>query len=405
MRDLLDECRKAFGTAPREFALWDRLAYFRVAQPAWVHGNPPDDLCLLFDNLELLFSRGIVVWGHVVQANQLLFGSGHHNCPGEVVYSLDDARIEPEDLEQIASRLFALKGTEPQDRESRRIADYLTDECQRVFGLSVPGMLSYPFRCEISTTFFARHHLPGRRLCHPLLPLVVSPHQPRLAMPLPAKYWPSELVAWWVESDDLLTPPSLQQSGGFDRAELPAAESSAWLRQTKRLFPHPVFAAAISFACLLVGSLLALVTMNQRVWPLAAASVLFFAGAYATGAAAISLWRSRDRHGTAGARQAGTAHRTFAVLVLLVAVYSWLLTIALHVFSAFFKNGPGSMKYFVTLGIAVAASVFMQVKGKRVIRDAFGRQGGRNVQLTGRQSLYVVLFVLGCSFYLVWLTV
>jgi hypothetical protein len=175
-----------------------------------------------------------------------------------------------------------------------------------------------------------------------------------------------------------------------------------WLWQTKRLFPHPVFAGCISFACLLVTILFAGVAISERIWPMGIASAIFLAGTCATAAAAFTGTKDKRSANQQDSTHPQAYKPTFAVLVLLIGVYSWLLTIAMHVFDTFFKNGPGSLKYFVTLGIAVAATLFMQVYGKRVVRQHFGTMGGRNLTLNSRQVGYVVVFVMCCSVYLVW---
>jgi hypothetical protein len=192
----LRQCIRSFGPTPRNFSLWDRLTYLHVSAPRWARGNPPDDLMILFQNMGSLFQDGVVTWGIVIQANQLMYEPGNDNCPGEVVYSLSD-RATPEYLQSVAAKIGSLKGTEPEDPELRPIAEYLTDEMIRVFGLRVPTVLSDSAHCRISTTFFVRKHLPGRKLFSPLIPLVVSPDEPHLAMTLPARYWPNELIDWW----------------------------------------------------------------------------------------------------------------------------------------------------------------------------------------------------------------
>lgn len=200
MHDLLRECVQRFGETPRTPSLWDRLTYLRVPKPFWLKEYPNDDLHKIFPNLRHAFSDGIVVWGHVVQANQMMFDPGEHDCPGEVVYSIDDREtIDALDLQTIAHSLFELKGQTPNDGELLPIADYLTDETVRVFGLSVPAKISPQFHCQISTTLFVRKHLPDHRLRRSLLPLLVSPREPNVATSLPARYWPDDLVEWWME--------------------------------------------------------------------------------------------------------------------------------------------------------------------------------------------------------------
>ncbi|HVX15999.1 MAG TPA: hypothetical protein VHC22_32745 [Pirellulales bacterium] len=192
------ECIENFRPAPRHHSLWDWITYFRIPRPVWLRENPTDGLATLFQNLHTLFTEGIVVWGHIIQANSQLFQSGVHDCPGELVYSLDDVRrVDPDRLGQVAHQLYSLKGTQPEDPELAPIAHYLTDQLIRVFGLPVPRSISPNLRCHISTTYFVRKHLPRRRLCNSLLPIVVNPREPHVAMPLPARYWPQPLIDWW----------------------------------------------------------------------------------------------------------------------------------------------------------------------------------------------------------------
>lgn len=197
MADIMAECLNRFGEPPRRLALWNR-PYFHVPKPDWLKEIPDDKLMTIFRHLPAVFSEGLVVWGHVIQANVLMFEPGPHNCPGELVYCLDRRRlVEPSDLQRVAFALGQLKGTQPQDAELTPIAEYLTNERIRVFGLPVPRSLCSSFSCRISTTLFVRKHLPEERLCKTLLPIVVLPEEPHVAMPLPARYWPKELLQWW----------------------------------------------------------------------------------------------------------------------------------------------------------------------------------------------------------------
>jgi hypothetical protein len=200
MRDPMHECVRNFGPVPRDFTFWDRMTYLHVPRPQWLRSDPSDALMVLYRNLGKLFREGVVVWGYVIQANQLLFEHGRMNCPGEVVYSLEDrSRASLEYLEDVARELYTLKGSRPARPELIPIAEYLTDELVRVFGLRVPSVVSPAIECRISTTFFVRKHLPTRRLCAPWLPLVVSPVRPHVVMPLPERHWPDELFDAWTQ--------------------------------------------------------------------------------------------------------------------------------------------------------------------------------------------------------------
>lgn len=196
MQKALDECRTNFGPPGRAFSFWERLSYLRIKCPSWC--SDTDDLTIFFRHKDRLLENGEVVWGHIVQANSLLFSPGKDNCPGEMVYVPNPkAVVDPQELATVASRLFDLKGTEPGDPGLASIANYITDERIRVYGLRVPSAVSPRLTCAVSTVFFARHHLPQRQLCSPLMPIIISVEKPRVVMPLPARYWPEELVQWW----------------------------------------------------------------------------------------------------------------------------------------------------------------------------------------------------------------
>jgi hypothetical protein len=197
---MIAECAARFGPAPRRFGLWDRLTYLWLVRPEWIYREPIDDLETLFLNRWKLWRNGTVVWGHIVQANNQLFTPGKSDNPAEVVYSLADPDIGLEELSDIASGLYAMKGTTPSDPAHRAIADHLTNEYTRVFGLPVPADISRRRQCLVSTTYVVRKHLPppGRCLRGTLLPLVVLPTPPHVALPLPSRYWPKSLVEWWT---------------------------------------------------------------------------------------------------------------------------------------------------------------------------------------------------------------
>ena len=197
---MIHECIANFGPAPREFSLWDRWTYLRLPKPPWLYVQPNDKLKAVFQHAPSVWAEGTVVWGHIVQANQLMFRPGPDNCPGEVVYSLDESRsASPKYLGSLADELYDLKGAYVDDPGLAKIANHLANEQTRVFGLPVPPAISPVVRCRISTTIFFRKHLPGRRLCSPLLPLVVNPQPPYIALPLPERYWPTELIDMWIE--------------------------------------------------------------------------------------------------------------------------------------------------------------------------------------------------------------
>jgi len=164
----------------------------------------------------------------------------------------------------------------------------------------------------------------------------------------------------------------------------------------------------MSLACLVVGILFAGVAIDVGIWWAAFPSSFFFLASFAIAAAAFTrtdLSQSDDDAlgiDDTHTKQPQRDKPTLAILILLICIYSWMLTAAMHLFDAFFKNGPGSFKYYLTLGIAIASSVFVQVYGKRVVREHFGRQGGVNLELNPRQAALVTALVVGFGIYLTW---
>ncbi|WP_417736862.1 hypothetical protein [Rosistilla oblonga] len=200
----LEECRSLFGDAPRVFDR--RTERYLLVDPPWVtklrFGDP---LAKLVQNrtLRTLFRTGVVIWGHIVQANNELFEpapsseSYTYDRPGELLFSPRDTSGTPGTLDRIASELFGLKTESSLDGELQAWAEYLNAETTRVVERRVPVQVAGSQEFYVSTSLFRRSHLPEGVLRQPLLPIVVAAHTPLFAMPLPHPYWPKPLLDWW----------------------------------------------------------------------------------------------------------------------------------------------------------------------------------------------------------------
>lgn len=197
-RDFILQCAENFGYGPRHFSLWQQLTYWRIPRPAWVRQNPQEPLATLFDNLPQLTRDGIVTWGIFIQTNSLLQQPGSGDAPAELVYSLEDTdRVELSDLAYIVRDLAQLKRTTPVDKELAWISNYLIDGNIRVFGRVVPRTICPRYRCRISTTYVVRKHLPSGYVRNGVVPIIVNPVEPYVALVLPDRYWPEPLIKWW----------------------------------------------------------------------------------------------------------------------------------------------------------------------------------------------------------------
>ncbi|MBL8889841.1 MAG: hypothetical protein JNL67_07660 [Planctomycetaceae bacterium] len=200
MQHLLETARRNFGPpGTRKFSWLDKMFYLHIPTPSWCDSN--DDLFAVFQNQQQLLENGVVVWAHIIQANCLLFEPGKANCPASVVFSPDTTlNLKPSGLGKVAQALFRLKGTAPSQADLKEFADNLTDETTRTFGLKVPSSISPRVDLYEASTFVTRKHLPTRILSLPFFPLLVAPKPPYYNIPLPSKYWPSQLVDSWHQA-------------------------------------------------------------------------------------------------------------------------------------------------------------------------------------------------------------
>lgn len=193
----LDQCRENFGYGSERLKyIHLKPEYFRPEVPQWANG---DDMDFHFKNLPVVYEHGVVIWGHIIQVNALLFEEGQANCPGEFVYCENPRdRIDIYELSDIASKLFDLKGTDQAHSNLKNISGYLADEMIRVFGLQVPEMISPLHNCRISSSFFERRYLPNYIVSKPIMPLLAYGEYGQVFVTvLPYTFWPKDMVSWW----------------------------------------------------------------------------------------------------------------------------------------------------------------------------------------------------------------
>ena len=97
MQHLLTQCRENFSSPGRSFSLWEQLTYLRTGRPAWCDGS--DGLGIFFKKRNDLLKHGQVVWGHIVQANQVLFKRGLLDSAANIVFPSDpNAVVDPAEV-------------------------------------------------------------------------------------------------------------------------------------------------------------------------------------------------------------------------------------------------------------------------------------------------------------------
>jgi hypothetical protein len=199
--EMIDACRRNLGRAPRQMPPDARRAFrLRMAPHVllfmWLRG---DKLRTVLRQQDLLRDQGRVVWGRLVQANQMLFDRANRwVLPASVIYGVDPAfDAEPALLEAAAGAIFDMKGTTPADEQWRRFAEAITDEMARTMKLALPGALCQGKEAYLTTCLISPAHLPAGYLADGLFPVLICPERTDVVMVLPASYWPESLTEAW----------------------------------------------------------------------------------------------------------------------------------------------------------------------------------------------------------------
>jgi hypothetical protein len=198
---LIRACRDRIGLPPRKLIVAELEACQLNVDPemeARFRESSDPMLRILADQQKLL-EGGEVVWGRLVQANQVLFDpSNNYTAPANVIYSVDphfDGRVDI--LGEIADGLFARKGTVPPERELREFVRVITDERERIMRRELPRKYCGGRSVYFTSCFIRPGHLPGNRVAQSEFPLLVNFRETEAVMVLPSRFWPADLVAQW----------------------------------------------------------------------------------------------------------------------------------------------------------------------------------------------------------------
>ncbi len=201
MKRMIEACRKKVGDAPRQLTEQAlkacRLSLTPDVKPLFENNNDP--LLMILRDQEKLIRGGSVVWGHLVQANSMLFDRNNDKTlPANVLYSLDsyfDSDVMY--LGALARNLFAQKGTSPADHEIREFVRIITDELERSIKRELPKHYCCGHSVFFGDCFVQPSHLPGRCLTGSYFPMLVNPAETAAVMILPSQYWPPEFLRGW----------------------------------------------------------------------------------------------------------------------------------------------------------------------------------------------------------------
>ncbi|MBW8482125.1 hypothetical protein [Actinomadura parmotrematis] len=201
-REIIEGCRDNLGPPPRAFD--PRTARgLRSGVPLWLRLGGADALRQVIDAQDLLLAEGRAVWGCVVQAHAPLLHPGRRDLPAVVIYS-PDAMFDdmPDELQDVAARLFAVRDTEPADPALRELARMLAERSRRrSVRLPLPRALVGSAPVYATTVLVVRRHLPRRRLSAGTFPLLTHPGTDA-TMIVPSRFWPDALHRLWQAAEE-----------------------------------------------------------------------------------------------------------------------------------------------------------------------------------------------------------
>ena len=195
--DWISEIRHALGPAPRKVSTTDLKTSFATPKPAWC--VPPDPMRMFFKEKSRLVATGEVTAGIVLQANAAVFSRGPYTHPADILYETEPSGVtDVTELADVRDRLADLREADV-GRDLQSFADALRKETSRAFGAAVPSRLEGRTPHSLTSTLIYRSMLPGGMLSRTLLPLLVAPQSPRVALVVPKSYWPGDMYEWWLD--------------------------------------------------------------------------------------------------------------------------------------------------------------------------------------------------------------
>jgi len=192
---VMRDCRDGLGRPPRHFSIHDWF-YLHVWTPVLL--SYADPLRRIYRKQGCLRRDGVVVWGHIVQANDELYSHRAGDRPACVIYSPDpwfDDR--PHELAAIASNLRSSRGTQQVDPQLAEVIRLLDDQYEDIPGLKLPSRITANREVYLTSMIVFRKHLPSRCLANPIFPLLISANESPAVLIAPSRYWPPKLAEVW----------------------------------------------------------------------------------------------------------------------------------------------------------------------------------------------------------------
>ena len=198
-----------------------RAAYVAPAWPDWFKD---DALDRWRGQVPGLLERGRVVWAAVIQTNTGLFDGSVTGAPLDVLYD-PRGQVSPQNLWEMAQRLFKIKGQRAADPSLQQYAEHLKNGTTRRFNWSPPPeWLPYPLTA--TTTYIDTGWLPGDRLVFSVIPILVSDDCPGSVVVAPWEIWPAEDYVRWAKASTDNPEAIKDHCGSAPQFPVPSAQQA-----------------------------------------------------------------------------------------------------------------------------------------------------------------------------------
>lgn len=199
MKDMLEQSRALLGEVPRKFSLFKRI-HNRLPRAKWLIDSGTG-LEKIYTDQRLLLEKGKVVWGCVIEANEMLW-HGESDANAAVIFSPDpyfDDHLE--ELASLAETLGELKEQENPlvDDDVVPFLNALKSEKTIMLNKPLPESLTGGRKVYLTITTIFLKHLPFPALRQGWLLMLTLPDQTDLTMVLPYKYWVNPLQDKWFQ--------------------------------------------------------------------------------------------------------------------------------------------------------------------------------------------------------------
>ena len=176
-------------------------------KPFWVDNF--NGINKIYSDQALLFRQGRIVWGALVQANEMIFVKAPFyagkkdlrrvDLGGNIVFSTDVYFDEhPYELLAIAEKLFSYKDTTNAPHDIKKIVDVISNERETVFNVKLPHSVTDGKEVFFTTAMMVRKHLPQNRLTDSIFPILALPEQLETCILVPKHYWPETFTQKFI---------------------------------------------------------------------------------------------------------------------------------------------------------------------------------------------------------------